>query len=171
MLCIECLLQAFLQYTLHTCLTRRASGFCTPSLQKIHQSVLIPVLAHTAGVFPFRTHLTANRLKRGYVEVTVEETCSLFDGGQAARGFVCHTAEILQERIVGGLPAVGSGRRNSLSSRDEGWQAGYSALMQTPGAKPVQEVSPPRCTMSPSLCALVQQRASGCKRCTCAMQS
>ena len=93
-----------------------------------------------AGVFPFRTHLTANRLKRGYVEVTVEETCSLFDGGQSARGFVCHTAEILQERVVGGLPAVGSGRRNSLSSRDAGWQAGYSALMQTPGAKPVQEV-------------------------------
>ncbi len=93
-----------------------------------------------AGVFPFRTHLTANRLKRGYVEVTVEETCSLFDGGQNARGFVCHSAEILQERVVGGLPAVGSGRRNSLSSRDAGWQAGYSALMQTPGAKPVQEV-------------------------------
>ncbi len=92
------------------------------------------------GVFPFRAHLTANRLKRGYVEVTVEETCSLFDGGQSARGFVCHTAEILQERVVGGLPAVGSGRRNSLSSRDEGWQAGYSALMQTAGAKPVQEV-------------------------------
>lgn len=96
-----------------------------------------------AGVFPFRTHLTANRLKRGYVEVTVEETCSLFNAGQAARGFVCHTAEILQELVVGGLPAVGSGRRNSLSSRDKDWQAGYSALLQLPGAKPVQEVRPP----------------------------
>ena len=92
-------------------------------------------------MFPFRTHLTANRLKRGYVEVTVEETCSLFEGGQQARGFVCHTAEILQERVVGGLPAVGSARRNSISGRDEGWQAGYSALMQAPGAKAVQEVS------------------------------
>ena len=81
------------------------------------------------------------------MEVTVEETCSLFDGGQSARGFVCHTAEILQERVVGGLPAVGSGRRNSLSSRDEGWQAGYSALMQTGGAKPVQEV----CTVNARL--------------------
>ncbi len=91
-------------------------------------------------MFPFRTHLTANRLKRGYVEVTVEETCSLFNAGQAARGFVCHSAEILQERVVGGLTAVGSGRRNSLSSSDKGWQAGYSALMQSPGAKPVQEV-------------------------------
>ena len=92
-------------------------------------------------MFPFRTHLTANRLKRGYVEVTVEETCSLFEGGQQARGFVCHIAEILQERVVGGLPAVGSARRNSISGRDEGWQAGYSALMQAPGAKAVQEVS------------------------------
>ena len=42
---------------------------------------------------------------------------------------------------MGGLPAVGSGRRNSISGRDEGWQAGYSALMQAPGAKAVQEVS------------------------------
>ena len=71
----------------------------------------------------------------------MEQTCSLFEGGQQARGFVCHTAEILQERVVGGLPAVGSGRRNSISGRDEGWQAGFSALMQAPGAKAVQEVS------------------------------
>ena len=120
------------------------TGEC--SIQK-HHSVFAgratsgqPVPVHAVGVFPFRAHLTANRLKRGYVEVTVEDTCSLFGGGQSARGFVCHTAEILQERVVGGLPAVGSGRRNSLSSRDAGWQAGYSALMQTAGAKPVQEV-------------------------------
>ena len=49
-----------------------------------------------AGVFPFRTHLTSSRLKRGYVEVTVEEACPLFSPGPPARGHVCHTAEILQ---------------------------------------------------------------------------
>lgn len=50
-----------------------------------------------------------------------------------------------QERVVGGLapPASGAPRRNSLSSRwesGEGWQAGYSALIQSPLASPVQEV-------------------------------
>ncbi len=53
-------------------------------------------MLHAAGVFPFRTHLTSSRLKRGYVEVTVEQACPLFSPGPPARGHVCHTAEILQ---------------------------------------------------------------------------
>jgi hypothetical protein len=55
----------------------------------------------------------------------------------------------VQERVVGGLappgstPNGGPAWRNSLSSRwesGEGWQAGYSALIQSAGAQPVQEV-------------------------------
>lgn len=53
-----------------------------------------------AGVFPFRTHMTPNRPKLGYVEVTTEGACPLFEPGQAARGHVGHSAEILQERVV-----------------------------------------------------------------------
>ena len=53
-----------------------------------------------AGVFPFRTHMTPSRPKLGYVEVTTEGACPLFEPGQAARGHVCHSAEILQERVV-----------------------------------------------------------------------
>ena len=44
--------------------------------------------------------MTPARPKLGYVEVTTEAACPLFGPGQAARGHVCHNAEILQERVV-----------------------------------------------------------------------
>ena len=44
--------------------------------------------------------MTPSRPKLGYVEVTTEGACPLFEPDQAARGHVCHSAEILQERVV-----------------------------------------------------------------------
>lgn len=58
------------------------------------------ILMFAAGVFPFRTHLSASRPKRGYVEVTMEDSCPLFTPGPPARGHICHTAEILQVTII-----------------------------------------------------------------------
>lgn len=66
-------------------------GQCTVDVLK-----LLCVSCTAAGVFPFRTHLSASRPKRGYVEVTMEDACPLFTSGPPARGHICHTAEILQ---------------------------------------------------------------------------
>lgn len=48
------------------------------------------------GVFPFRTHMTQNSMKMGYVEIATLPPCSLFPRSESARGHVYHFSEILQ---------------------------------------------------------------------------
>ncbi len=50
----------------------------------------------TAGVFPFRTAMAADRPKAGYVEVAPLPACPLFPPGAPLRGHVHHCSEILQ---------------------------------------------------------------------------
>ncbi|KAK9828636.1 hypothetical protein WJX72_001237 [[Myrmecia] bisecta] len=82
------------------------------------------------GVFPFRTHMTKDKMKMGYVEVQTQANCPLFPANATVRGHVFHFSEILQESVVPGF---------TPGSKDEGWQATYKALMQTPGAEQVPE--------------------------------
>lgn len=51
---------------------------------------------YAVGVFPFRTAMTAERMKMGYVEVQTLPACSLFPPGCTVRGHVFHFSEILQ---------------------------------------------------------------------------
>ena len=50
------------------------------------------------GVFPFRTHMTQNSMKMGYVEVRTQQPCALFPPEATVRGHVYHFSEILQVR-------------------------------------------------------------------------
>ena len=75
-----------------------------------------------AGLFPFRTQMTKDKMKMGYIEVETQQGCNLFPPHCKARGHVYHYSEILQEKIVGGFH---NGRHKELE-----WETGYQATMQ-----------------------------------------
>ena len=74
-----------------------------------------------AGLFPFRTHMTKDKMKMGYIEVETQQGCNLFPPHCKARGHVYHFSEILQEKVVGGFHGPAT---------DLEWQTGYQATMQ-----------------------------------------
>lgn len=78
--------------------------------------------AIAAGLFPFRTHMTKDKMKMGYIEVETQQGCNLFPPNCKARGHVYHFSEILQEKVVGGF---NHGRVAELE-----WETGYQATMQ-----------------------------------------
>ncbi|KAL3138055.1 hypothetical protein ABBQ38_005288 [Trebouxia sp. C0009 RCD-2024] len=84
-----------------------------------------------AGLFPFRTQMTKDKMKMGYIEVETQKACNLFPPNCKARGHVYHFSEILQEKVVGGFT---HGPGTELE-----WQTGYQATMQVPGAEAVPE--------------------------------
>ncbi|KAA6423400.1 MAG: cobyrinic acid a, partial [Trebouxia sp. A1-2] len=87
--------------------------------------------ASMAGLFPFRTQMTKDKMKMGYIEVETQQGCNLFPPHCKARGHVYHYSEILQEKVVGGFA---NGRHKELE-----WETGYQATMQVPGAEAVAE--------------------------------
>ena len=79
-------------------------------------------MLYAAGLFPFRTQMTKDKMKMGYIEVETQQGCNLFPANCKARGHVYHFSEILQEKVVGGFS---NGRAKDLE-----WETGYRATMQ-----------------------------------------
>ena len=61
-----------------------------------HQQLADNAWHGAVGVFPFRTAMTAERMRMGYVEVEMQPSCALFPAGATVRGHVFHFSEILQ---------------------------------------------------------------------------
>ena len=85
-----------------TCMTQSCSamlGRGTTGGRRAVAGMLSTGPACSVGVFPFRTHMTEKRMKMGYVAVETLTACSLFPGGQSARGHIYHFSEILEARM------------------------------------------------------------------------
>jgi len=66
------------------------------------------------GFFPFRTRRT-KRANRGYVTVTTTKDSGLFPVGEKVRGYIHHSTEIIEERVINQFRAAHSRGLGGLS--------------------------------------------------------